>query len=154
MVTNFELELLLASRAKLTCIMEEVPESVLLSIPEGFNNNILWHMGHIVVSQQRLLYMRSGLKMNVSEAYLDNFKKDTSPKTWTIIPDIQEIKTSLLSTAEILKADLKNEIFKTYDPFQTSMGFMVNNYLEAFVYTTFHEAEHTGNIQYMIKIIG
>ena len=36
-------------------------------IPEGFSNNLIWNIGHIVVSQQGLIYRLSGLPVNVTK---------------------------------------------------------------------------------------
>jgi len=154
MNTEFELTLLYANRVKLLAIMDSMPDEKLLLVPMGFNNNVLWHIGHCVASQQRLLYMRSGLPLNVSELYNSNFKIDTSPQTWTSVPDIQEVKNSLLTTFEQLKEDLKEEIFKTYEPMKSSMGFTVSNHLEALAYNNFHEAEHAGYAKFLVKLIG
>jgi hypothetical protein len=30
-------------------------------VPEGFNNNIIWNLGHLVSAQQGICYSRSGL---------------------------------------------------------------------------------------------
>ena len=35
-------------------------------IPTGFSNNLIWNLGHIIVSQQGLVYRLSGLPINVS----------------------------------------------------------------------------------------
>lgn len=31
-------------------------------IPEGFNNNLIWNIGHEIVAQQALIYKSSGLE--------------------------------------------------------------------------------------------
>ncbi|MDA1182771.1 MAG: DinB family protein [Bacteroidetes bacterium] len=153
-MNNFEIDILDGSRNRLKNILDDVSEKVLLTIPDGFNNNILWHIGHCVVSQQRLMYMRSGLPMNISDEYHDNFKIGTSPNNWVKTPDIVEIRESLIATAEQLKEDLEKEIFQEYTPFVIpSMGFEIKNHLDGLVYANFHEAGHTGNIQYLMRII-
>jgi hypothetical protein len=154
MNTDFELRLLENSRNRILKIMETLPDAKLLTVPAGFNSNPLWQIGHCVASQQRLMYMKSGLPMRISEAYAENFKNGSSPKTWATTPDIQEIKNSILSTVSQLREDLENGIFKQYESFTTGMGFTVSNHLEALSYANFHEAEHTGNLKYLIKLIG
>jgi hypothetical protein len=151
---NFELRLMESSRLRLLKIMEQLPEEKLFSIPAGFNSNPLWQIGHCVASQQRLIYMKSGLSMHISEAYAENFKNGSSPATWTSKPDVNEIKASLLSTVARLKEDIAKGVFTQYESFTTGMGFLVNNHLEAIVYANFHEAEHTGNLKYLVKLLG
>ncbi|WP_343322026.1 DinB family protein [Sphingobacterium multivorum] len=59
----FEFEILKASRIRLLQVMETVDNTILFKIPETFNNNIVWQIGHCITSQQRHMYMRSGLPM-------------------------------------------------------------------------------------------
>ena len=33
------------------------------TIPSGMSNNLIWNLGHVVVSQQKLVYALSGLPM-------------------------------------------------------------------------------------------
>lgn len=150
---NYEIELLQTNRNKLTKIIDASSKELLFEIPKGFNNNIIWHIGHCVVSQQRLIYMRSNLPMHIPEDFNECFKIGTSPLTWTEEPDLSEVRKSLLVTVDKLNEDLKNNIFKSYEPMKTSMGLMINNHLQALTYANFHEAGHTGNIQYLIKIL-
>ena len=45
-------------------------------IPEGFSNNLIWNIGHIVVSQQGLIYRLSGLPVNVSDEMTEKYKNE------------------------------------------------------------------------------
>ncbi|MES2780916.1 MAG: DinB family protein [Bacteroidota bacterium] len=153
MFTHFHIDWLMANRTKLVKIIDQYSDDFLFEVPQGFNNNIIWHMGHIVVSQQRVLYMRSGLPMHISTVYHDFFKNGTSPSTWSGKPDTAEIKDSLLNTVERLKEDLKKDIFHKYEPMVMPVGYTVNNHLEGISYTNLHEAEHTGNLLYLSKFM-
>jgi hypothetical protein len=151
---SFELGFLTASRTKLLNLVNGLTEEELFFIPNGCHNNILWHTGHCVASQQRLVYLRSNLPLRISDDYAANFKIGSSPAIWTTKPDVNEIKDSLLGTVDQLKDDIANNIFTHYEPMRTSMGFTLHNYVEAVCYANLHEAEHIGNIHYMLKMMG
>lgn len=142
---KFEFEVLNAIRNKFLKLMDEHTEKQLLTVPEGFNNNILWQIGHSVVSHQRLLYLRSGLKLNVAESYVDNFQKGTSPATWTKDVSVSEVRDSLFPTVHQFQKDWEAGVFVGYEVVETSFGISLNNAHEAFAFSNFHEAYHYGN---------
>ncbi|WP_237242113.1 DinB family protein [Sphingobacterium sp. B29] len=78
----FEFEILKASRTRLLQLIETVDNNILFKIPESFNNNIVWQIGHCITSQQRHMYMRSGLPMHISQDFMETFKIGTAPRTW------------------------------------------------------------------------
>ena len=49
-------------------------------IPEGFSNNLIWNIGHIIVSQQSLVYRLSGLPTYVSEEMTNTYLKAIAQK--------------------------------------------------------------------------
>ena len=44
------------SRKIISQLLQDFTLEQLNTIPEGFNNNIIWNIGHIVVVQQMLVY--------------------------------------------------------------------------------------------------
>ena len=56
-------------------LIESYSIEQLNKIPEGFSNNLIWNLGHIIVSQQGLVYRLSGLPVNVSEEITNKYKK-------------------------------------------------------------------------------
>src|SRR5690606_10294385 len=138
----FEFQILRASRTRLLHVIENNSETILFTIPQGFNNNIIWHIGHCITSQQRHMYMRSGLPMRIPKAFEDTFKTRTSPREWQNIPDIDQLKRLLLETVDQLELDIKSNLFTGYTPFNLPIGFKVTNHLEALQAANFHEAEH------------
>ena len=70
------------TRQTLAALVDALPEEALTTIPEGFNNHILWNVGHLVVTQQVLVYGLSSLQPNVSAEMMGAFRKGTSPRDW------------------------------------------------------------------------
>ena len=149
----FEFEILKASRTRLLQLVETVDNKILFKIPETFNNNIVWQIGHCITSQQRHMYMRSGLPMHISQEFMEMFKIGSSPYTWKRSPDIDEIKHLLLYTVNQLSKDLKAGIFADYHPFSLPLGITVNNHIQALQAANFHEAEHSGIIFSYLKLL-
>ncbi|MDF2479291.1 MAG: hypothetical protein K0S24_4774 [Sphingobacterium sp.] len=142
----FEFEILKASRTRLFQLIESVDSKILFKIPENFNNNIVWQIGHCITSQQRHMYMRSGLPMHISQEFMETFKIGTSPHTWKSTPNVDQIKHLLLYTVNQLSKDLESGIFVTYQPFSLPIGISVNNHVQALQAANFHEAELSGII--------
>jgi hypothetical protein len=150
---NIQFEILKASRIRLSQLMHTLSLQELLTIPKGFNNNILWQIGHCISSQQRHMYMRSGIPVYISEEFMDNFKIGTSPSIWKTNPNVEEVKHLLMYTVDKLENDLKAEIFENYQSFSLPIGIQVNNHLEALQAAIYHEAEHSGIIFTYLKIL-
>lgn len=145
-IERFECEILRASRTRLLQLIEKVDYDLLFKIPEGFNNNIIWHIGHCITSQQRHMYMRSGLPMYISNEFMESFKIGSSPRSWTITPDINEVKRLLIDTVDHLDTDLESGLFVNYEPFELPLGIQIKNHVQALQAANYHEAEHGGKI--------
>jgi hypothetical protein len=50
------------------------------TIPEGYSNNLIWNIAHIIVVQQMLVYKLSGLPMMISDEMVEKYKKELSQK--------------------------------------------------------------------------
>lgn len=123
-------------------------------IPEGYNNNIIWNIGHIVVTAQLLAYKLSGLPMMVDEVLVNKYRKDTKPEGAVSQTEVNEIKTLLFSTLEKLESDYKSGIFKEYHAYTVSTtGNTLTNIDEALQFILFHEAMHLGYILALIRAV-
>ncbi|AYL97289.1 DinB family protein [Mucilaginibacter celer] len=150
---RFECEILRASRTRLLQLIETTDYEILFKIPEGFNNNIIWQIGHCITSQQRHMYMRSGLPMHISEAFEESFKIGSSPRSWKIMPNVNEVKDLLIDTVNQLESDLESKLFVNYQPFELPIGFQVKNHIEALQAANYHEAEHSGKVFTYLKLL-
>jgi hypothetical protein len=150
---RFECEILRASRTRLFNLIVATSDDIKFKIPEGFNNNIIWQIGHCITSQQRHMYMRSGLPMYISEEFMESFKIGSSPATWQITPDVKEVKHLLIETVNRLESDLESGLFVNYQPFELPIGFQVKNHVHALQAAIYHEAEHSGIINMYLKLL-
>lgn len=150
---HFECEILRASRNRLLRLIETSNNEILFKIPAGFNNNIIWQIGHCITSQQRHMYMRSGLPMYISKKFMESFKIGSSPRSWAINPDVNEVKHLLIDTVNHLESDLESSLFVNYEPFDLPIGFRVKNHVEALQAANYHEAEHSGQILTYLKLL-
>ncbi len=150
---RFECEILRASRTRLLRLIETIDYEILFKIPEGFNNNIIWQIGHCITSQQRHMYMRSGLPMHISKEFMELFKIGSSPYSWKTAPDVNEVKHLLLDTVNQLELDLESRLFVNYEPFELPIGFQIKNHIQALQAANYHEAEHSGTIFTYLKLL-
>lgn len=149
----FIFEVLLQLRNNTLKRVETLSTEQLNSIPEGHNNNIIWHIGHMMASQQSLCYSRSGAMPNLSLEFIDKYRKGTSPKGWDKPVLLEDIKPLFLSTAEVFETDYKGGKFNAYESYTTQAGATLTNIDEAITYSYGHENLHYGNILTMLKIV-
>jgi hypothetical protein len=151
---HFTLEVLTNTRTFFKKFLENMPLNDLNMIPSGFNNNILWNIGHVVVKQQLLAYKLSGLPMIVSESLISKYMKDTKPKGDVEQLEVDEIKTLLFTTIEKTAEDYKNNVFKKFNQYTVSTtGNTLSNIEEAFEFILFHEGMHLGYIMALSRAI-
>ncbi|MDO5978650.1 DinB family protein [Flavivirga spongiicola] len=151
---TFTFEVLTNTRNSLKNILEKTSLEDLNKIPEGFNNNIIWNVAHIIVSEQLLVYKLSGLPMMLSSETIDKYRKDSKPEAFVTQKEVNEIKELLFSTIEKTEADYKNKTFKEYNTYTVSTtGNTLTNVDEALQFVFFHEGLHIGYILALLKAI-
>ncbi len=151
MKTTFEI--LLTSRKVLFNFLEHNSVDKLNTIPEGYSNNLIWNIGHIIVVQQLLIYKLSGLPLMISDRMVAKYRKGTKPEEMVSQEEINEMKSLLFSTVEQTKLDFSNEIFKTYSEFTSMTGYTMTNAKEALEFNNYHEGLHLGIMMQIKKFI-
>lgn len=134
-------------------IIERYSLEQLNKIPEGFSNNLVWNLGHIIVSQQGLVYRLSGLPMKVTPEMMDNYKNGSRPTGAVSHEEVDELKVSLFSLLEKTKQDYANGLFTTYNEYTTSTGFHLASVKEAIEFNNYHEGIHLGYMMNIKKFI-
>lgn len=123
-------------------------------IPKGFNNNIIWNIGHIVVTEQLLAYKLSGLPVMVSDGMIEKYRKGTKPEFDATQDEVNEIKVLLFSTIKRTEKDFKNNGFKNFTGYTVSTtDNTLNTIDEALQFVLFHEGMHLGYVMALLHAI-
>ena len=152
---DFIFDVLQNTRQKLSAIMDSLSVEELNRIPLGFNNNIIWNIGHILVSEQLLVYKLSGIEPCLSMDMINAYRKDSKPTSALSRGDINEIKNLLSSTIKKTKVDYTAGIFKSYNTYTVSTtGNTLTNVNEALQFAAIHEGLHYGYVLALVKALG
>lgn len=123
------------------------------TIPEGFNNNLIWHIGHIIVAQQALIYKGSNLDGYVSNELFELYKPGTKPNRFITENEVDELKDLLSSLIEKTETDFYEGKFISYNERMTGTGFHLSSITDAFEFNNYHEGLHLGYMMGLKKFI-
>ena len=141
------------SRKALSHFLDIISSEQLNKIPEGFNNNIIWNIAHIIVVQQMLAYKLSGLPMLVSDEMVAKYMRGTKPLNDVMQSEMELIQSVLFETINKTEEDYNNGIFQNFQEFTSLSGFTIRNIEDALAFNYYHEAVHTGMIMSIMKFV-
>jgi hypothetical protein len=151
---TFTLDVQQKTRGFLKNYLETLTLEELNTIPKGYNNNIIWNIGHIIVTEQLLVYKLSGLPMLVSEELISKYMKGTKPETNATQENVNEIKELLFSTIQRTETDYNNGKFTNFQEYVLSTtGNTLTKVEEAISFNLFHEGIHFGYIMALVKAV-
>ncbi len=148
------LDILTTTRRLLQKATVDLSPETLSRIPDGFNNNVLWNVGHVVVTQQLLCYKLSGMALGVDDATVEMFCKGSSPKDWATTPDYQALLGPLHGLVETTRRDYAAGRFGGYNTYTTSTGYTLSSIEDAIAFNNFHEGIHLGYVLALRRVLG
>ena len=122
-------------------------------IPQGFNNNLMWNFGHVIVTQQLLIYGLSGIKMYTDNEMVAAYRKGSKPAANVGQSEYEELMHLANSTISDLEKDYAEELFQEYRIYTTSYNMTLSNVEEAIQFNNVHEAMHLGTCLALKKFI-
>lgn len=122
-------------------------------VPQGFNNNLIWNIGHIVVAQQSLIYRTSNLPMYIPDQLFDLYKPGTRPSGATTQSEVDELRILLTVLIEKTEADYANGKFVAFNERITGTGFHLASLRDAFEFNNYHEGLHLGCMMSIRKFL-
>lgn len=133
-------------RKNLLDLLQNTSEKDLLTIPDGFNNNIYWNIAHCIAQQQLLCYYLSGNQFRIDKYWVETYKKGTFANVDVKQSEMEDLAYLLIETSKILMKDFDNDFFPDYTPYSTSFGIDLKNIQDAIVFNNMHESLHYGYI--------
>lgn len=121
-------------------------------VPEGFNNSLLWNLGHVWVTQKMLHYGLSGLPLGIDDELVNQFRKGSKAIVWSE-ETLLKIKADFLQSVDVLERDLSSDIFKEFRSYNTSYNVELTSLEDALWFNNMHEAMHLGYMLAMRKCI-
>lgn len=131
-------------------VAESVPKRIASVQPEGFNNTIHWHIGHVLTASEQLMFGFHHKKFHLPADYKELFERGTYPADWRgDVPPVDELITQLKDQWDRLQQIPAEQLNETLEePF---VGLETFGELAGFAIV--HEAIHIGKIQEMERVI-
>lgn len=123
------------------------------TIPAGFNNNMMWNLGHMVASQYGITYKRAGLDLPIEEIFFDTYKPGSRPERLFTADDLEQIKDLLISSLDHLETELQTSKFTNYPTWTTRYGADLHSIDDAVAFLPFHDGLHIGTVVAMMKLV-
>jgi hypothetical protein len=150
---NWTFDICYKNRNILEGFLNQFSLDELNKIPDGFSNNLIWNITHVIVTQQLLVYGNSQLPMLVSDEMVAKYRKGTKAEHIVNQDELNEIKGLLFSTLENTQNDYNHGRFKNYTEYTVSTKSILTNVEQALEFNNFHEGLHLGYILALKKFI-
>jgi hypothetical protein len=146
-------EYLRVTRNNVLKLIENLDLAQLNKIPEGFNNNLAWNLGHIVATQQLLCYGLSSLPMELENDFISSYRKGSKPEGDISQADLDFMKNQMIVLADKVEDDYANGIFKEYKEYATSFNATLSSVEDAILFNNMHETMHLGFMIALKKMV-
>ncbi len=121
-------------------------------VPEGFNNNIRWNLGHVYLVQEKFAFGFTDEPMQLPDGFAELFGGKTKPSDWKVEPpSLQELIKMLEDQTFRIKrklCDRLNEVVAK--PLNMPSGLTLKTIGEFLTFSMYHEGMHVQTIK-MLK---
>jgi uncharacterized damage-inducible protein DinB len=150
LVAEFELV-----RSRTLELMDDLGDESADRIPEGFRNNLRWHLGHIYTVHEQYIFSKLGQETKIHDQFVSLFGNGSSPEDWDGVPaTLTELKNLLSEQLERTEAYLSSADLYAQLPEPIAFGtrFQFNRISELITFIIFHEGNHLGFMKALKKL--
>lgn len=131
-------------RGELLSMVEGLSEAEAEKIPEGFNNNIRWNLGHVCLDQYLWIQVLTKEEPPIPSSFNEWFGYGTHPSHFTEeTPSLHKLIEILKEQPKVIQERYHDRLEEEFAP--TEMG--MHTLEQVFIRTIFHEGLHMGAIQ-------
>jgi hypothetical protein len=135
-------------------LIEGLTPEQLNKVPQGFNNNLIWNLGHLIATQQQICYKRGGQNPAISDDVIETYSQGTKPNAPLSADAIQWLKDEAVNTLDQLEKDVTAGVFKDYPEYTiTKNNIPVKTINDALDFLAFHESMHWGYAQALKRAV-
>ncbi|WNF39102.1 DinB family protein [Bacillaceae bacterium IKA-2] len=130
--------------------VENSTDEMANNIPEGFRNNIRWHLGHIYYTLECFAFDPINLPMILPNDFKIFFANGTSPLNWnSTTPSLEEIISLLREQPVRIRSELNYRLLDKVDkPFIHPTGRITLETVGGFLsFNLYHEGMHLNSIK-------
>ncbi|MCC1485467.1 DinB family protein [Winogradskyella immobilis] len=153
MSVNYRIDVAKKNRKLLEGFIDNLSLEQLNKVPQGFKNNVIWNIAHCIVTQQLLVYKKSGLDGMLSDEMIAKYRKGTKTEGDVSQTEVDEIRSLLYTPLDQTNTDYNNGVFKNYEAYTVSTGSTLTKAEEAIDFNNFHEGIHLGYILALKKAL-
>ncbi|HJV46844.1 MAG TPA: DinB family protein [Bacillota bacterium] len=123
-------------------------------IPAGFNNNIRWNLGHILIVQDQLAAQFASIPAQLPIDFMTLFGNHTSPRDWNRqVPTLEQLANELRNQVGHIRGHLENRLEEAArKPFKR-LDYRMETIGEILAFSLHHEGLHLGVIGSLRKAI-
>jgi uncharacterized damage-inducible protein DinB len=145
-------------RQRTLSVVENLSDAQLDVVPPGFRNSIRWNLGHVFVSQEKMVFTLAGEENKSPEGYISLFAGGTAPSMWEessiAIPTLEEITTCLRDQPGRIQEQFAGRLGDPLaEPFKAATGIVFATVEEVIHFSIYHEGLHTGVIMSLKKML-
>jgi hypothetical protein len=119
-------------------------------IPPTWNNNLRWHVGHLVTSPHILTHGLMGEPLPLPAEFRGLFARGTGPRGWgdAPIPSFESLVTRMTGVIPELFDAFESRAKDAFPkPYTTSVGIVLRTPVDALEFSMVHDGIHYGMIE-------
>ncbi len=150
---DYHCRILRTTRNNILKLTEGLTEEQFNAIPPSLNNNLVWNLGHTLVTQQLLCYGLSSRPSFLEKGFIERFRKGSRPDDVVSMEEVDQIKEGLKNSPAQLEKDYSQGLFTEFKEYPTSYGITLHSIEDAIIFNNVHESMHLGVMIAMRKLI-